>query len=188
MGGSRPRGGPAAVLGILGWTIAAAAGTTGDVEMSELEDFSHMGALAPGGGCAASEHVVWSPQFVVAGGFQTLVHGAPAGDEGGLFHRASVSAVPLTAVALEFIHWQVLKLHDWASIAFGGVATAQEVEGVVVMETGGVWATRKVATATDVVFISWASFQVPVGHHLHALLCWAAALQVLGPASLTAEV
>lgn len=181
-------GGPTAVPGVFGWIIAAAARAAGDVEASQLEDFDHVGALAPGGGCTASEHVVWGPWLMAARSFQTLVHGAAAVDEGGLLHRAPVGAVPLTAVALQFIHGQILKLQDWAPIAFGGVATVQEVEGVVVVEAGGAWATRKVATATDVVFISWASFQVPVGHHVHALLCRAAALQVLGPAPLTAEV
>lgn len=64
-----------------------------------------------------------------------------------------MGAVPLTAVTLEAIQRQVLKLQDWASIAFGGVAALQEVEGVVVVETGGAWAAWKVATAAGVVLI-----------------------------------
>lgn len=42
----------------------------------------------------------------------------------------------------------------WAPIAFGGVAAPQEVEGVVVVEAGGAWAARKVATASRVALIS----------------------------------
>lgn len=99
-----------------------------------------------------------------------------------------MGAVPLTAVTLEAIQRQVLKLHNWTPVAFGGVTAPQEMEGVVVVEAGGAWAARKVATAAGVVLIPWTAFQGPVGHHLQALFSRAAALQALDPASLTAQV
>lgn len=45
-------------------------------------------------------------------GFQTLIHGASAGGEGSLLGGTSVGAVALTAVTLEAIQGQVLKLQD----------------------------------------------------------------------------
>lgn len=99
-----------------------------------------------------------------------------------------MGAVPLTAVTLEAIWWHVLKRQDWAPIAFGGVAALQEVEGIIVVEAGGAWAARKVATATRMALILWTHFQAPVGHYLQALFFRAAALQALVPAPLTAQV
>lgn len=87
-----------------------------------------------------------------------------------------MGAVPLTAVTLEAIQWQVLKFQDWARIAFGGVAALQEVEGMVVVEAGGAWAARKVATAAGMALITWTSFQAVVGHHVQALFFRTAAL------------
>lgn len=99
-----------------------------------------------------------------------------------------MGAVPLTAETLEAVQRQVLKLQDWARIAFGGVAALQEVEGVVVVEAGGAWAAWEVATAAGVVLIPWTVFQAPVGHHFHTLFCRAAALQALVQAPLTAQI
>lgn len=87
-----------------------------------------------------------------------------------------MGAVPLTAVTLETIQWQVFKFQDWAHIAFGGVAAPQEVEGTVVVEAGGAWAARKVATAAGMALITWTSFQAVVGHHVQALFSRVAAL------------
>lgn len=87
-----------------------------------------------------------------------------------------MGAVPLTAVTLEAIQWQVFKFQDWARIAFGGVAAPQEVEGMVVVEAGGAWAARKVATAAGMALITWTSFQAVVGHHVQALFSRVAAL------------
>lgn len=99
-----------------------------------------------------------------------------------------MGAVPLTAVTLEAVQWQVFKLQDWASIAFGGVAALQEMEGVVVVEAGGAWAARKIATAAGMAFIVWTSFQTAVGHHIQALFSRVEALQAFVPAPLTAQV
>lgn len=120
-----------------------------------------------------------------------MIHGASAVNEESLFRGASVGAVPLAAVTLVAILWQSFKLQDWALVAFGGVATLQEVEGVVVVETTGAWAAGKVATASEVAVILWTPFFTlldPVGHHIQALFFRAAALQALVPAPLTAHV
>lgn len=62
------------------------------------------------------------------------------------------------------------------------------MEGVVVVESGGAWAARKDATASDVALITWILFQAPVGYHIHALISRFEALHGLVPAPLTAEV
>lgn len=188
VGRARPGGAPHAGLPISTWVIAAISSTARDVKMGQSVGFSHMEALAPRGRRTASHCVVRVPQLIRTCGFQTLIHGASAGGEGGLFGGASMRAVPLTAVTLEAIRWQVLKLQDWALVAFGGVAAPQEVEGVVVVEAGGAWAAGKVATASGVALIPWTLFHAPVGHHVQALFSRVAALEALVPASLTAQV
>lgn len=90
--------------------------------------------------------------------FQTVVHGSPAGDKAGLLPGAPIAAVPLAAVTLDFIRGQVLELSDWAPVAIGGVATAQEVEGVVVMKACRAWAARQVPTASDMLLVSRVHF------------------------------
>lgn len=45
-------------------------------------------------------------------GFQTLIHGASAVDQGVLAGGAPVGAVPLTAVTLHAIRWKVFELYD----------------------------------------------------------------------------
>lgn len=126
--------------------------------MGEAEGFSHLEVLAPGGGCTTSYGVAWVPQPISACGFQTLIHGTSAFSEGSLFGGTSMGAIPLTAVTLETIQWQVLKLQDWAPIAFCGVAAPQEVEGMVIVEAGWAWASWKVATASGVALIPWTLF------------------------------
>ena len=49
---------------------------------------------------------------VSACGFQTLIHGASAANEGSLVSGTSMSAVPLTAVTLQAIWRQLLKIQD----------------------------------------------------------------------------
>lgn len=188
MGRARPGGAPSAGLDISVGVITAISSTAGDVGIRQFEGFSHMEALAPRGRCTAAYCVAWVVWPICACGFQTLVHGASAGGEGDLLRRTSVGAVPLTAITLEAIQRQVFKLHDWAPVAFGGVAAPQEVEGVVVVKAGGAWAAREVATASGVALVSWTSCQAPVGHHLQALFTGAAALEAPVPASLTAQV
>lgn len=190
MGRARPGGAPPAGLDISVGVVTAISGTAGDVGVRQFEGFSHMEALAPRGRCTASHRVAWVAWLISACGFQTLVHGASAGGEGGLLGGTSVGAVPLTAVTLEAIRRQVFKLHHWAAVASGGVAAPQEVEGVVAVEAGGAWAAGEVATASGVALIPWTPSQVPVpvGHHLQALFTGAAALEALVPASLAAQV
>lgn len=144
--------------------------------MSQAEGVSHVEALAPGGSRTTSDHVAWVSQPIRAHGFQTLVHGASAFYEGSLFCGTSVGAVPLTAVTLEAIQWKVFKLQDWAPVASAGVAALQEMESVVVVEAGGAWAARKVATASRVGLILETPFPAPVGHYLQALFSGTVAL------------
>lgn len=99
-----------------------------------------------------------------------------------------MSAVPLTAVTLQAIWRQLLKIQDWAPIAFGGVAAPQEVESVVIVEAGGAGAARKFAAASGVALIPGTPFQAPVGYHIQALFSRVAALQAPVPAPLTAQV
>lgn len=181
-------GTPLAGLGVPGWVVTAISSTAGDVDVGEVEGFSHVEALAPRGGCAASDGVAWVPQSFSACRFQTLIHRAAAVNEESFFRGTPVGAVPLTAVTLQAVWWQVLNLQDWARIAFGGVAAPQEVEGVVVVESGGAWAARKDAAAFHVALILWILFQAPVGYHIHALISRFEALHALVPAPLTGEV
>lgn len=169
-------GTPLAGLGVPGWMVTAISSTAGDVDVGEVEGFSHVEALAPRGGCAASDGVAWAPQSFSACRFQTLIHRAAAVNEESFFRGTLVGAVPLTAVTLQAVWWQVLKLQDWAHIAFGGVAALQEVESVVIVESGGAWAARKDATASHVALIPWTLFQALVGDHIHALFSRVAAL------------
>lgn len=188
MGRARCRGTTRVVLALHDWVVTAISTTARDVDMSQAEGFSHVEALAPRGSCTAFDCVVWVPQPMGACGFQTLIHGASAGGEGSLLGGTSVGAVALTAVTLEAIQGQVLKLQDWALVAFGGVAALQEVEAVVVVEADGAWTARKVATASGVVLIAWTLLQVLVGHHLQALVSRVAALQAVVQTPLTAQV
>lgn len=154
VGRCSPGGTPHAGLDIPDLVVTAISSTAGDVDMSQVEGFSHVEALTPRGGRAASDYVAWVPQLIRACGFQALIHGTSAGNQGGLFRGTPVGAVPLTAVTLEFILWQVFKLQDWTAVAFGGIAAPQEVEGLVVVEASGTWAARKVTTTTGVALVS----------------------------------
>lgn len=91
--------------------VTATSSTAGDVDVGEVEGFSHVEALAPRG-CAASDGVAWVPQSFSACRFQTLIHRAAAVNEESFFRRTPVGAVPLTAVTLQAVWWQVLKLQD----------------------------------------------------------------------------
>lgn len=99
-----------------------------------------------------------------------------------------MGTVPLTAVTLDTIRWQVLELYDWATVAFGAVTAPQVVEAVVAVEAGGARATWEEAAASGVVLLHLVLFQAAVGDHLEALLSGVATLQALLPAPLTAQV
>ena len=62
MGRARQGGTPRVGLGNQDCMVTAVSSTARDVEMGEAESFSHMEALAPGGGCTASYGVAWVSQ------------------------------------------------------------------------------------------------------------------------------
>lgn len=156
--------------------------------MGQGEGIHHVGAFAPGGGRTASHRVAPVPRHIKAGGLQALIHRSSAVNEGSLFRGTPMGAVPLTAVALETIPWQVLKIQNWAAIALAGVAAPEEVEDAVAVETSWACAARKIATASGVIFVLHASVGALQCHYLHALLSRVTALQALLPAPLTAQV
>lgn len=80
VGRARCRGTTRVVLAVHDWVVTAISTTARDVDMSQAEGFSHVEAFAPRGSCTAFDCVVWVPQPMGACGFQTLIHGASAGD------------------------------------------------------------------------------------------------------------
>lgn len=182
------RGTTSAILAILDRVVTATFRTARDIETGQAEGVRHVGAMAPGGSRTASYGVALALQPISAYGFQTVIHGAMAVDEGSLCGGAFMGAVALTAITLDSIWWQILKFQDWPPVAFGCVTALQEVESVVVVKASGTWAARKVATAPRVLLIPCVSFQAPVGHHLDTLLSRVAALQALLPSPLAAHV
>ena len=73
--------------------------------MGQAEGIGHVGVSAPGGSRTALHCDGLILQPFSACGFETLIHGASAVDQGPLAGGTPMGAVPLTAVTLHAIRW-----------------------------------------------------------------------------------